>query len=357
MVMLTPPSTMAAGPVVDLGTTNSVTVGPDVAIVATTGRAIQGSGSNQEAIIDGTVISQSFSILLGASSPTLSGNSVTVGETGRVLAFGAGGGAIGCYGFDASVVNRGYIEGSSYGVGLFGNSTTTHSTVVNSGTIKGGTLGVFRDGGGTTETIVLKNSGLIESSGMAYGYFGAGHTGQDLITNTGHMIGIVRMEGGADKYDGRKGRIDGNVYGGNDADILMGGKEANTFFGDAGEDKLTGGAGADSLTGGADADQFIYRSTKDSSVKPSVQDTIVDFTQHQNDRINLKAIDADTRNGGNQKFDFIGDAAFHGHAGELRFKIQLDDTFIYGDTNGDRKADFVIRLDTAVELAATDFIL
>ena len=355
MVMLTPSSTMTAGPVIDLGASNSVTVGRDIAIVATSGRGIQGSGSNQEAIIYGTVVSQSFAILLGASSPTLSGNSVTIGATGHVLSLGSG--AIGCYGFDASVVNRGYVEGTLYGVGLYGNSTTTHSTIINSGTIKGGTLGVFRDGVGTTETIVLKNSGLIESSGMAYGYFSSGHTGQDFITNTGQMIGMVRMEGGADKYDGRKGRVDADVYGGDGGDILMGGKEANSFFGDAGLDKLTGGLGADVLTGGADADQFIYKSAKDSSVKPSGQDTIMDFTQAQDDRINLKAIDADTRNGGNQKFDFIGDDAFHGHAGEIRFKIQLDDTFIYGDTNGDKKADFVIKLDTAVELTAGDFIL
>lgn len=358
MAMLTPPSTLGAGPLFELAAADSITVGRNVALVSTSGHAINAVGSEHTAIVNGTVIGAFFAIVLGDSSATFSGNSVTVGESGRVMGLGPNGGAIGCYGFDAQITNHGYVEGKSYGVGLYNNSTTTHSTVINTGTITAGTAGVYRDGGTTTETIILKNSGLIESAGFAYGFLGSpGHTGRDLITNTGRMIGDVTMVGGDDRYDGRKGRVEGDVLGGNGADILIGGKEANSFFGDAGLDKLAGGLGADTLTGGAEADQFIYKSAKDSSVKPSGQDTIIDFTQAQSDRINLKVIDADTHSGGNQKFDFIGDDAFHGHAGEIRFKIVLDDTFIYGDTNGDRKADFVIKLDTAVELATGDFIL
>jgi Ca2+-binding RTX toxin-like protein len=140
-------------------------------------------------------------------------------------------------------------------------------------------------------------------------------------------------------------------------DILTGGKEDNIFHGDAGADKLTGGLGADTLTGGADADQFIYLSTKDSTSKVAGQDVINDFSQSDADHINLKAIDADIKAKGDQKFDFIENHAFTGDAGELRFKVILDDTFIYGDTNGDKKADFVIRLDAVMTLTAGDFIL
>jgi Ca2+-binding RTX toxin-like protein len=358
MAMLTPPSTIGAGPLFELGALDSITVQKNVALVSTSGHVINAVGSDHTAIVNGTVIGHFFGIVLGASSPTYSGNTVIVAKSGTVMGLGPSGGAIGCYGFDASIVNHGYVEGTRYGVGLYNNSTTTHSTVVNTGTITAGQAGVYRDGGTTTETIVLKNSGLIESAGMAYGFLGGpNHTGRDLITNTGVMIGDVTMTGGDDRYDGRKGRVEGDVSGGNDADILMGGKEANSFFGDAGLDKLTGGLGADLLTGGAEADQFIYKSARDSSVKAGGQDTIMDFTQVQNDRINLTAIDADTKSGGNQKFDFIGSEAFSGNAGELRFKQVVSDTVIYGDTNGDGRADFAIKLDTAVTLTAGDFNL
>ncbi|MDB5552072.1 MAG: hemolysin-type calcium-binding repeat family protein [Rhizobium sp.] len=355
MVMLNPVSAIGAGTLVNLGTTNSVTVGKNVILAATSGSVIYGTGSNHEAIINGTLISQGITIFYANGAAT--GNSVTVGKTGEVFAFGGSGVAIACLGSSATVTNHGYVESSTYGLAFIGNGAATHSMVVNTGTIKAGTLAIFRDASNTTETIEVKNSGLIESAGTAYGYTNAGHNAKDIITNTGVMIGAVRLDNGADIYDGRKGRIDGDVFGGGDADILKGGKEGNTFYGDAGQDKLTGGLGGDILTGGADADQFIYLSAKDSTAKAAGQDTIIDFNQGQGDQINLKAIDADSRTGGNQKFDFIDDGPFHGHAGELRFKIVLDDTFIYGDTNGDKKADFVIKLDTAVELTAGDFIL
>ncbi|UVC10794.1 M10 family metallopeptidase C-terminal domain-containing protein [Rhizobium sp. TH2] len=355
MAMLTPPSTIGAGPVVNLGTTDSVTVGKNVALVATSGFAIYGTGAEHEVIIDGTVVTSVFGVVLG-SNENDSGNSVTVGKSGSVIAVGGSTGGIACYGADATVTNHGYIESASYGIALFSTSVDTHSTVVNTGTIIAGSRGVFRDGSNTTETIVFKNSGLLESEGDAYGFVGSGHTGRDLITNTGRMIGNIRTLGGDDEYDGRKGSLDGEILAGDGNDRLMGGKEANIFWGETGQDKLTGGRGADLLTGGLDADQFIYVSTRDSSAKPAEQDTILDF-QAENDKIVLKTIDADSRAGGNQKFDFIGDDAFSGNAGELRFKIVVSDTFVYGDTNGDRKADFAIKLDAAMTLVAGDFIL
>ncbi|CAN7389795.1 calcium-binding protein [Rhizobium sp. LjRoot254] len=355
MVMLTPPSTVGAGPVVNLGTTDSVTVGKNVALVSTSGHVITGTGSEHAAIIDGTLVASAFGITLGDIFDF--GNSATVGQSGRIIALGGSAGGIACYGADATVINHGYVEAAAYGIALASTATDTHSTVINTGTIIAGFLGVFRDGANTTETIVFKNSGLLQSEGDAYGFFDSGHTGRDLITNTGRIVGNIRTLGGDDSYDGRKGSLDGEILAGDGNDRLMGGKEANIFWGEAGLDKLTGGRGADLLTGGLDADQFIYVSTRDSSAKPAGQDTIFDFTQAQNDRIVLKTIDADSRAGGDQKFDFIGDDAFSSNAGELRFKIVVSDTFVYGDTNGDRKADFAIKLDSTVTLAAGDFIL
>jgi serralysin len=57
-------------------------------------------------------------------------------------------------------------------------------------------------------------------------------------------------------------------------------------------------------------------------------------------------IDADTSaNPGNDRFDFIGRQGFHGGGGELRFAGGV----LRGDVNGDRRADFEIRIiDSAI---------
>jgi hypothetical protein len=76
---------------------------------------------------------------------------------------------------------------------------------------------------------------------------------------------------------------------------------------------------------------------------------ITDF-QHGQDTIDLSTIDA-VRGGGNQKFSWIGSDAFSGDAGELRFARGL----IQGDTDGDKRADFEIRVTGSV--TAGDLIL
>lgn len=85
-------------------------------------------------------------------------------------------------------------------------------------------------------------------------------------------------------------------------------------------------------------------------------DTIFDFTP-KSDRIDLSAIDANTSIAGDQAFLFAGTAAFGGKKGELRYVRDVSDTYIYGDVNGDRKADFAIHLDDTVTLQKGYFVL
>ncbi|MCW0002081.1 hypothetical protein OE766_28160 [Pararhizobium sp. YC-54] len=151
------------------------------------------------------------------------------------------------------------------------------------------------------------------------------------------------------------------LTGGSGADVLVGSGNNQTYLpnnvlnGGAGNDKLTGLAGADSLYGGAGADIFIFNATKDSTVAVGGRDTIFDFTA--SDDIDLRAIDAKTTVAGNQAFSFIGTAAFHGVAGELRYTKGASDTYISGDVNGDKTADFAIHLDDAVTLLPGYFLL
>jgi len=179
--------------------------------------------------------------------------------------------------------------------------------------------------------------------------------------------------GGNDTLQGGKGRdtLDGGagkdklygdagadkLYGGSGNDTLTGGGGNDKLVGGKGRDKLYGGSGADDLYGGAGADTFIFKSVKDSKVAKSGRDTIYDFNGKGGDRIDLKAIDANTKVGGNQKFDFIGTDKFSKTAGELRYEKKKSDTYIYGDVNGDGKADFAIHLDDPLSLSKGYFLL
>lgn len=151
----------------------------------------------------------------------------------------------------------------------------------------------------------------------------------------GNLRDVVRGYGGNDYLDGNGGN-----------DVLRGG---------SGNDRIEGGLGRDFLYGEAGADTFIYRSVKESTTATSGRDTIFDFTKQ--DRIDLHFMDANSTKSGNQEFEFIGTKAFSGEAGELRFEKKASDTYIYGDVNGDGKADFAIHLDDAVALKEDMFIL
>jgi Ca2+-binding RTX toxin-like protein len=120
------------------------------------------------------------------------------------------------------------------------------------------------------------------------------------------------------------------LFGLNGNDILDGGAE---------NDRLTGGLGRDTLTGGLGRDIFDFNATAESRVG-ALRD-IVNFRRAEGDKIDLKDIDADTDGtAGNQAFRFIGAALFHGIDGELRFSGGL----LQGDTNGDRRADFEVKI-------------
>ena len=86
-------------------------------------------------------------------------------------------------------------------------------------------------------------------------------------------------------------------------------------------------------------------------------DIITDFSRAEGDRINLRQVDANADVGGDQNFAFIGDAAFSGAAGELRYAHAQGNTYIEGDTNGDGSADFMIRLDGMHVVDAADFVV
>lgn len=144
------------------------------------------------------------------------------------------------------------------------------------------------------------------------------------------------------------------LKGGIGADYLKGNGGNDTLVGRGGDDILVGGRGADKLTGGDGADSFVFK-TGDSGVTKKTADIVRDFAKV--DTLDLSGWDADASKKGDQAFDFIGRAKFGGEAGELRFAREDTKTWIEGDTDGDGKADFLVRLDGSIGLKEAFFEL
>ncbi|MDA7424683.1 calcium-binding protein [Thalassococcus lentus] len=162
--------------------------------------------------------------------------------------------------------------------------------------------------------------------------------------------GIDQLRGDAGDNIFRTGGVSDRLYGRAGDDML---------FGEAGADAFYGGLGADIMTGGDDAgrrDRYIYFNAAESGVGDGNRDVITDFVAGE-DRIELSRIDADITQGFKQGFDFIGDAAFSGTGGELRYEQVGGNTIVQADRDGDGAADFEIELTGTMDLTESDFLI
>ena len=102
----------------------------------------------------------------------------------------------------------------------------------------------------------------------------------------------------------------------------------------------------------------MFRSTPgDAGNTARSADKITDFSHADGDTIKLSGIDAVSATPENDAFRFVGNAAFSGSAGELRYEMSHGNTLVMGDTDGDRVADLVINLTGTVALVASVFVL
>lgn len=178
-----------------------------------------------------------------------------------------------------------------------------------------------------------------------------------VVTFTGVTTGPVDIIG-TSKADRLVGTAGAEVISGlGGADILLGRAGNDVIYGGSGSDRITGGGGYDYLYGGSGADRFIFNSMKELGTTRNKTDEIFDFSHRQHDVIDFDGIDANIRRSGDQDFTFIGTSAFHKVAGELRCGGGASGYYVYGDVNGDGKADFVLQVHSSTRLLQEDFDL
>ncbi len=208
---------------------------------------------------------------------------------------------------------------------------------------------------------------LYDREGVAPQWLTQGPDGYVWYVNVGTQeIGRLMIErvGGPDPIDGLvlRGTPDGEALraaSGNDRiaglagdDMLFGFRGDDRLYGGKGDDLLYGGLGRDVMKGGRGDDVFVF-SALGQSVRGSERDVIRDFDRRGDDRIDLSEIDADATLAGDQRFRFIDDDRFDGDAGQLRYNGR----FLAADVDGDRQADFQVRILDVDDLSRGDFIL
>ena len=183
----------------------SVTVSAAGTILSTTGKGIDIGGNDGAKTIGnaGLIQGQRDGIGWSVLNAGVPDYQLTVFNSGTII----GVDRAGIYSIvrDAQqtlINNSGTISGYEYGVLTLNVNPSGIQRIVNSGEISGGTTGIR----GSSEADVILNSGLIQSAsavsgGIALDLLG----GDDVVLNTGTVLGDISMGDGNDSFDGRGG--------------------------------------------------------------------------------------------------------------------------------------------------------
>jgi Ca2+-binding RTX toxin-like protein len=177
-------------------------------------------------------------------------------------------------------------------------------------------------------------------------------SGNDTIT-AGHGKTVIYGGPGNDTLIGGAGKD--FIFGGAGTDTIIGGSGADTLTGGSGTDTIYAGSGVSILVGGGGADRFVFAPGHAGGLTTATADSIQHFRPGQGDLIDLSAFDAVLPKGGH--LDFIGTAAFDGHAGEVRYAVTSTGVTLECDLTGAGTADVTITLKNIASLAASDFVL
>jgi RTX calcium-binding nonapeptide repeat (4 copies) len=133
---------------------------------------------------------------------------------------------------------------------------------------------------------------------------------------------------------------------------------SDTIIGNDLDNTINAGNGADTVWGGAGSDVLVFSRGGDMDGGGKV-DVYMDF-EHGADRFDLKLVDANEMQSGDQAFVFIGEAAFgSSKPGEMRsvYDATGNVTRIELNTDSDISADYAFHVDGRHSFVAADFIL
>jgi Ca2+-binding RTX toxin-like protein len=198
-----------------------------------------------------------------------------------------------------------------------------------------------------------ESQGSLVVSGGSDGDDFTGGSGRDSLDGGGGDD-VLRGGGGNDDLIGGVGRDvlfggDGDdllqgdpADGGRGDDTLRGGRGGDTLIGGPGDDVLQGGGGGDVLVARAfEIDTIVFNAIRDSTLKHP--DLILAWSEPM--VVDLKAIDADTGEAGDQAFHLA--PSFGGEAGEAvwDYDAGLDRSTLLLDNDGDAQPDMAIEFE------------
>jgi Ca2+-binding RTX toxin-like protein len=175
----------------------------------------------------------------------------------------------------------------------------------------------------------------------------------------GDNIERLVLDGSAD-IDGTGNGLANQITGNNGANILDGAGGNDLLNGGLGADILIGGTGTDTLIGGGGSDTFLIRqesvfTSSNPGGRTIETDTVSDYALGQ-DEIDLSAIDAIAATSGvNDAFSIV--AAFDGNAGQMTLTFGGGITTVLLDIDGDRSADYRLRINGDVRADTGDWVL
>jgi Ca2+-binding RTX toxin-like protein len=213
---------------------------------------------------------------------------------------------------------------------------------------------LMRGKGGSDRYVVYDGGDVVDEGGAS---------GLDLVlsafsfslADTTHVKGAVEN---LQLFDWVNLNINGNgnalantITGNSGSNVLNGRLGNDTLIGGGGSDTLVGGRGHDLLTGEAGNDSFRFDSSLDSAAG-AARDTITDFDDFGNDRIDLSRVFVGT-------LHYVGDHAFTG-AGQVHVvDVAGRDLMVEVNLGGSLAPEMQILLagTTLASMTASDFIL
>ena len=181
-----------------------------------------------------------------------------------------------------------------------------------------------------------------------------GMSGDDTLI-AGPQKNVIRAGPGTTVIQAGSGA--NTIFGGSGTSTVYGSTGGMTVIGGSGPMTVHAGTGQAVIIAGTGVESFVFSPGHTGGMTLAKADIINRFHANPANTIDLSAFDALLPAGSSGHLTFIGNAAFDGGAGELRYSATTAGVRLFGDINGDTVADFTLTLPKLSTISASDFIL